>query len=186
MNNNNGRYAIKPNQTKIFFDKIWNINEKKFTLYLSIIYVCVCACAHASEFGILYFFFFFFFFYNFSNFKMLMMVRAVFLAFIMAIVLIGLWFVLIPGFVSVNVLLELIVHENLWPLQMFFSPYIFTRVCSVCLYPCMHIYFQGGCFCFVFFWFFFSFLSLPSWVECKLVCVYVFVWSLILFVCVQS
>ena len=35
----------------------------------------------------------------------------------------GLGFFLIPGFVSVNVMLELIVRENLWPLQIF-SVYI--------------------------------------------------------------
>ena len=42
-----------------------------------------------------------------------------FLAFLLKIVLIGLGFFFIFGFVSVNVILKLIVRENLWPLQMF-------------------------------------------------------------------
>ena len=40
------------------------------------------------------------------------------LVFIVKIILIGLWSFLIPGFVSVNILMTLIVGEHLWPLQM--------------------------------------------------------------------
>ena len=54
-------------------------------------------------------------------FRKLIIVRVVFSAFIVAIVLIGLRFFLIPGNMSMNVVLELIVRENLWALTVYFA-----------------------------------------------------------------
>ena len=59
------------------------------------------------------------------------MVRAVFLAFIVAIALHGLRLFLIPGFVSMNSLLGLIVREKLWPQPIFFSVYTYESVLCV-------------------------------------------------------
>ena len=78
--------------------------------------------------------------------------------------LIGVWSFLIPGFVFVNVLLELIDHENLWPLHMFAFCFFYacTSMYFVCVYLCIHsnmimnihtrthIYLQGCCFSFFF------------------------------------
>ena len=50
---------------------------------------------------------------------------------------------LLSGFVSVNVLLELTVPKNLWLLQIFFLIYAYTSVC-VCV--CTFTHFQGCCF----------------------------------------
>ena len=49
--------------------------------------------------------------------------------------MIGMLFFLIPRFVFVNVLLELIVHENLLPLQMFLFSYVGLQECI--LYVCV-------------------------------------------------
>ena len=69
------------------------------------------------------------------------MVRTVFLDFIVVIVLIGFWLFLIPGFVSVNILLEFIVRENLWLLQVFFFYiYVSTSVLYVCVWVFVSIY----------------------------------------------
>ena len=62
------------------------------------------------------------------------LVWALSLVFIVVNVLMELWLFLIPGFVFINVLLELIVHNNLWPLQI--CIYMFT---TVCLYVCVNI-----------------------------------------------
>ena len=62
--------------------------------------------------------------------------KVFFLAFIDMIVLTRLYFFFIPRFVSVNVLLEFVVLENLWPLQMFF----FYLECSVCVCVCVCAY----------------------------------------------
>ena len=106
----------------------------------------------------------------YSRLQGLIMVRDVFLAFIIVIVLIGLSFFFIQGIVCMNVQLELIGRENLWPLQMFF-PCICLQECTrymcvcvwvcVCLCPSIHIYFQ----------FFSPFLFLPPLLECLEVCI---------------
>ena len=87
------------------------------------IYLC---STHVSDFMVL--------------FRRFWMVRVVFVVFIVTIVLIRVWFVLISGFVSVNFVLELIVHENLWLLQMFF--FFVLSVFYVCIYNyvfCVHV-----------------------------------------------
>ena len=77
-----------------------------------------------------------------------------------------------PGYVNVNVLLELIVRENLWPLHVSFLLYVYKSVLCVCvcfclcvsecLYESIHIYFQACIFL--------SF-SLFLLLECGVVCV---------------
>ena len=58
------------------------------------------------------------------------------MVFIVVTVSIRLCFFLIPGIVFLNDQVELIVHYNLWPLQIVYV-YVFTRVYSACL--CVYV-----------------------------------------------
>ena len=103
--------------------------------------------------------------------------QSVLLAFIVKIVLIGLWFFLTPGFMSMNVNLELILHENFWSLLILL--YIFTSVYCVCmcvyLYRWTYIHVYTPILTYVF-RLVLSFFSLAPWVECKIVCLCVYVY----------
>ena len=67
---------------------------------------------------------------------------AVILAYKAEIVLIGLGFFLIPGFLCANVLLEFIVHEKFWSLQMFCPAHVYKSVLcvSICVSLCIFVW----------------------------------------------
>ena len=82
-----------------------------------------------------------------------------------------------------NVLLELTVRENLWPLPMFFLS-MFTRMHSVCLYVCESVCISVYIYIFRIVVFHFS---LSPLLKCEVFCVSVFVSEvcfLCLYVCV--